>query len=91
MPSSALPANAEGGALPGPPKEHAPGFSDDPKRPMTGFRWFLFVTSTLIAIFVYSLNNTIVANLIPVSTGPLALRRRYMLIIIFFLLTNHRQ
>lgn len=30
------------------------------------FQWFAFVVSTLTAIFVYSLDNTIVANIIPV-------------------------
>ncbi|KAF4504955.1 hypothetical protein G6O67_006960 [Ophiocordyceps sinensis] len=35
------------------------------KRAITGIRWFLFVVSTLTSIFVYSLDNTIVANIIP--------------------------
>ncbi|KAI8932349.1 hypothetical protein NX059_010542 [Plenodomus lindquistii] len=34
-------------------------------RKITGFKWFLFVSSTLTSIFVYSLDNTIVANIIP--------------------------
>lgn len=36
-------------------------------RTITGFRWFLFITSTLTAIFVYALDNTIVANIVPVG------------------------
>ncbi|KGO53547.1 Major facilitator superfamily domain, general substrate transporter [Penicillium expansum] len=35
------------------------------KRQITGFKWFLFLFSTLTAIFVYSLDNTIVANIAP--------------------------
>ncbi|KAF4229638.1 hypothetical protein CNMCM8980_007204 [Aspergillus fumigatiaffinis] len=34
-------------------------------RTITGFRWFLFISSTLTAIFVYALDNTIVANIVP--------------------------
>ncbi|KAG2419140.1 hypothetical protein HFD88_002244 [Aspergillus terreus] len=34
-------------------------------RTITGFRWFLFIVSTLTAIFVYALDNTIVANIVP--------------------------
>ncbi|KAJ5174069.1 Major facilitator superfamily domain general substrate transporter [Penicillium coprophilum] len=35
------------------------------KRNITGLRWFIFLFSTLTAIFVYSLDNTIVANIAP--------------------------
>ncbi|KAJ5296301.1 uncharacterized protein N7443_007194 [Penicillium atrosanguineum] len=35
------------------------------KRHITGFKWALFLISTLTAIFVYSLDNTIVANIAP--------------------------
>ncbi|KAJ5892741.1 Major facilitator superfamily domain general substrate transporter [Penicillium tannophilum] len=35
------------------------------KRHITGFKWFAFLFSTLTAIFVYSLDNTIVANIAP--------------------------
>ncbi|KAJ5972566.1 Major facilitator superfamily domain general substrate transporter [Penicillium vulpinum] len=35
------------------------------KRHITGFKWFIFLASTLTAIFVYSLDNTIVANIAP--------------------------
>ncbi|SPQ27335.1 3d15febc-b28e-4b88-8b5d-fbbabb85fd3f [Thermothielavioides terrestris] len=38
---------------------------------MTGFRWFAFVVSTLTAIFVYALDNTVVANIIPVIVNDL--------------------
>ncbi|AEO71679.1 uncharacterized protein THITE_2124388 [Thermothielavioides terrestris NRRL 8126] len=41
------------------------------KRAMTGFRWFAFVVSTLTAIFVYALDNTVVANIIPVIVNDL--------------------
>ncbi|KAL2163199.1 hypothetical protein VTH06DRAFT_5255 [Thermothelomyces fergusii] len=41
------------------------------KRSMTGFRWFAFVVSTLTAIFVYSLDNTVVANIIPIIVNDL--------------------
>ncbi|KAK4145925.1 major facilitator superfamily domain-containing protein [Dichotomopilus funicola] len=44
---------------------------DEPERAMTGFRWFAFVVSTLTAIFVYALDNTIVANIIPVIVNDL--------------------
>ncbi|KAJ6062454.1 uncharacterized protein N7446_006574 [Penicillium canescens] len=45
----------------------ANGSDDDLKdvRTITGFRWFLFISSTLTAIFVYALDNTIVANIVP--------------------------
>ncbi|KAJ5375246.1 Major facilitator superfamily domain general substrate transporter [Penicillium concentricum] len=35
------------------------------KRHITGFKWFILLFSTLTAIFVYSLDNTIVANIAP--------------------------
>ncbi|KXG51084.1 Major facilitator superfamily domain, general substrate transporter [Penicillium griseofulvum] len=35
------------------------------KRHITGLKWFTFLFSTLTAIFVYSLDNTIVANIAP--------------------------
>ncbi|OQE43042.1 hypothetical protein PENCOP_c003G06262 [Penicillium coprophilum] len=35
------------------------------KRNITGLKWFTFLFSTLTAIFVYSLDNTIVANIAP--------------------------
>ncbi|KAJ5462578.1 Major facilitator superfamily domaingeneral substrate transporter [Penicillium sp. IBT 31633x] len=46
----------------------APSDLSDPqeKRQITGIRWFIFLVSTLTAIFVYSLDNTIVANIAPV-------------------------
>ncbi|KAJ5598864.1 Major facilitator superfamily domain general substrate transporter [Penicillium hordei] len=34
-------------------------------RHITGFKWFIFLASTLTAIFVYALDNTIVANIAP--------------------------
>ncbi|KAJ5795306.1 Major facilitator superfamily domain general substrate transporter [Penicillium paradoxum] len=34
-------------------------------RHITGARWFVFLLSTLTAIFIYSLDNTIVANIAP--------------------------
>lgn len=40
-------------------------------RKITGVRWFLFVVSTLTSIFVYSLDNTIVANIIPIIVNDL--------------------
>ncbi|KAK4116095.1 MFS general substrate transporter [Canariomyces notabilis] len=43
----------------------------DEKRALTGFRWFAFVVSTLTAIFVYALDNTVVANIIPVIVNDL--------------------
>ncbi|KAL2018286.1 hypothetical protein VTK56DRAFT_990 [Thermocarpiscus australiensis] len=43
----------------------------DEERAMTGFRWFAFVVSTLTAIFVYALDNTIVANIIPAIVNDL--------------------
>jgi hypothetical protein len=36
------------------------------QRKLTGFKWFLFVVSDLTAIFLYALDNTIVANIAPV-------------------------
>ena len=30
-------------------------------------QWFLFVGTTLTSIFLYALDNTIVANIVPVS------------------------
>lgn len=44
---------------------------DEPQRKITGARWAAFVISTLTAIFVYSLDNTIVANIIPVVVNDL--------------------
>ncbi|KAL8750429.1 MAG: hypothetical protein Q9199_007078 [Rusavskia elegans] len=35
-------------------------------RQITGFKWFLFLASTLTGIFIYALDNTIVADIIPV-------------------------
>ncbi|KAL6711553.1 hypothetical protein ACN47E_004487 [Coniothyrium glycines] len=40
-------------------------------RKITGLRWFLFVVSTLTSIFVYSLDNTIVANITPIIVNEL--------------------
>jgi hypothetical protein len=34
------------------------------------WQWFLFIISTLTSIFVYSLDNTIVADIVPVRTNP---------------------
>ncbi|EFR04241.1 SGE1 [Nannizzia gypsea CBS 118893] len=34
-------------------------------RKIKGFKWFLFIVSTLTSIFVYALDNTIVANIVP--------------------------
>ena len=54
--------------------EVSPSESEDESkdiRTITGFRWFLFITSTLTAIFVYALDNTIVANIVPVCPDNL--------------------
>ncbi|KAL3462645.1 major facilitator superfamily domain-containing protein [Aspergillus heterothallicus] len=40
--------------------------SEEEKRQITGFKWFLLVTSTLTGSFLYALDNTIVANITPV-------------------------
>ncbi|OGM50872.1 MFS drug efflux transporter [Aspergillus bombycis] len=40
--------------------------SQEEKRPISGFRWFLLVSSTLTGSFLYALDNTIVANIAPV-------------------------
>ncbi|GAP82656.1 putative mfs drug efflux transporter protein [Rosellinia necatrix] len=40
-------------------------------RKITGFRWFFFVISTLASIFLYSLDNTIVANIVPTIVNDL--------------------
>ncbi|KAL3440623.1 major facilitator superfamily domain-containing protein [Aspergillus insuetus] len=39
---------------------------EEEKRRITGFKWFLLVTSTLTGSFLYALDNTIVANITPV-------------------------
>ncbi|KAL2194379.1 major facilitator superfamily domain-containing protein [Corynascus similis CBS 632.67] len=44
---------------------------EEETRAMTGFKWFAFVVSTLTAIFVYALDNTVVANIIPVIVNDL--------------------
>ncbi|KAL2174071.1 major facilitator superfamily domain-containing protein [Thermothelomyces heterothallicus CBS 202.75] len=49
----------------------SPEAEPEEKRAMTGFRWFAFVVSTLTAIFVYSLDNTVVANIIPIIVNDL--------------------
>lgn len=36
------------------------------KRPLNGLKWFFFLVSTLTAIFLYALDNTVVANIQPV-------------------------
>ncbi|KAL8680154.1 MAG: hypothetical protein Q9186_003621 [Xanthomendoza sp. 1 TL-2023] len=41
------------------------GAKENQIRRLTGFKWFLFVISTLSAIFLYALDNTIVANIVP--------------------------
>ncbi|KAI1374178.1 MFS general substrate transporter [Hypoxylon crocopeplum] len=41
------------------------------QRKITGVRWFLFVVSTLTSIFIYSLDNTIVANIVPTIVNDL--------------------
>ncbi|KAJ8122256.1 hypothetical protein ONZ43_g1505 [Nemania bipapillata] len=41
------------------------------KRKITGIRWFFFVISTLASIFLYSLDNTIVANIVPTVVNDL--------------------
>ncbi|KAI1119474.1 MFS general substrate transporter [Nemania sp. NC0429] len=41
------------------------------KRKITGLRWFFFVMSTLASIFLYSLDNTIVANIVPTIVNDL--------------------
>ncbi|KAL8701714.1 MAG: hypothetical protein Q9224_000376 [Gallowayella concinna] len=43
------------------------GAKENQIRRLTGVKWFLFVISTLSAIFLYALDNTIVANIVPVS------------------------
>ncbi|KAL8893787.1 MAG: hypothetical protein Q9192_004924 [Flavoplaca navasiana] len=35
-------------------------------RQITGFRWFLFLSSILTGLFIYALDNTIVADIVPV-------------------------
>ncbi|KAM5454710.1 hypothetical protein MaudCBS49596_002007 [Microsporum audouinii] len=45
----------------GPPIEPA----EEESRKITGLKWFLFIVSTLTSIFVYALDNTIVANIVP--------------------------
>ncbi|KAF2818866.1 MFS general substrate transporter [Ophiobolus disseminans] len=55
-------------AVPGSPSI-AP--EEEETRKITGARWYLFVFSTLTSIFVYSLDNTIVANIIPVIVNDL--------------------
>ncbi|KAL8878107.1 MAG: hypothetical protein Q9198_004019, partial [Flavoplaca austrocitrina] len=35
-------------------------------RQITGFKWFLFLASTLTGMFIYALDNTIVADIVPV-------------------------
>ncbi|KAJ5691617.1 MFS general substrate transporter [Penicillium malachiteum] len=37
----------------------------EPKRKLTGVKWFFFNISTLTAIFLYSLDNTVVGNIQP--------------------------
>ncbi|KAL4900547.1 hypothetical protein BDW74DRAFT_93560 [Aspergillus multicolor] len=39
---------------------------EPPKRKLTGLKWFFFNISTLTAIFLYALDNTVVANIQPV-------------------------
>ncbi|KAF5855889.1 hypothetical protein ETB97_008281 [Aspergillus alliaceus] len=41
----------------------------EPKRKLTGVKWFFFNISTLTAIFLYALDNTVVANIQPSIVG----------------------
>ncbi|THC90741.1 hypothetical protein EYZ11_009788 [Aspergillus tanneri] len=51
------------------PEQESPDeiFSDaEEERHIHGIKWFLLVASTLTGSFVYALDNTIVANIVPV-------------------------
>ncbi|KAL8784761.1 MAG: hypothetical protein Q9213_003792 [Squamulea squamosa] len=51
--------------------ETPPQEKDEQVRKITGFKWFLFLSSTLTGLFIYALDNTIVADIVPVTTLPL--------------------
>ncbi|KAL8910405.1 MAG: hypothetical protein Q9172_007842 [Xanthocarpia lactea] len=40
-------------------------------RQITGFKWFLFLSSTLTGLFIYALDNTIVADIVPAIINSL--------------------
>ncbi|KAJ5689705.1 MFS general substrate transporter [Penicillium macrosclerotiorum] len=42
--------------------------ASEPNRKLRGIKWFLFNVSTLTAIFLYALDNTVVANIQPVNS-----------------------
>ncbi|KAL9640075.1 MAG: hypothetical protein Q9164_000510 [Protoblastenia rupestris] len=42
-----------------------PVLGEEQPRALIGVKWFLFVASTLTSIFLYALDNTIVANIVP--------------------------
>ncbi|KAL8836061.1 MAG: hypothetical protein Q9176_006518 [Flavoplaca citrina] len=50
-------------ALHTPPQQEE---KDTQVRQITGFRWFLFLSSILTGLFIYALDNTIVADIVPV-------------------------
>ncbi|KAI1407925.1 major facilitator superfamily domain-containing protein [Hypoxylon sp. FL1857] len=72
MPSSGPEHDSEKASSPQPsPTELSMNQENDLQGSITGFRWVVFVFSSLTAIFVYSLDNTIVANIIPVIVNDL--------------------
>ncbi|KAL8861121.1 MAG: hypothetical protein Q9178_002335 [Gyalolechia marmorata] len=45
--------------------ETPPQEKEEQVRQITGFKWFLFLASTLTGMFIYALDNTIVADIVP--------------------------